>query len=157
MAENQDRKGPFEQFGETMGGLAGKAAGRATDMAMNVMGSMMDTAAGMLGGWWSGPDAGRAAQSFGEEHDRTCREHFTSRAGSGARAADYESARPLYQFGHVAGQNPDYQGRSFREIEPDLERAWSGGPAEHHGSWTEVREYVEYGYRPASGSTGILD
>ncbi|MDP9349631.1 MAG: hypothetical protein M3P24_10920 [Gemmatimonadota bacterium] len=147
MAEN---KGPFEQFGETMGGLAGRVAGRATDMAMNVADSVFENVGRVLGGWWAGADAGQAARSFGAEQDRASREHHASRSGSSDAGRDYESARPLYQFGHVARHNPDYQGRSFRDVEPELERAWSGGPSERHGNWSEVRDYVEYGFDPHS-------
>lgn len=161
---NDDRAGGFEKVGEALGEMAGKTMGRAADMAADMAGSMLGPAVQALGGWWTQPEANRAASSFDEDRDRTCRTHFeaTARgtaagAGDGARVdatadtrsgtvRDYDSARPLYQFGHMAGQNPDYQGRSFRDVEPDLERAWEGEASTRYGSWPEVRGYVGFGF-----------
>lgn len=175
---NDDRAGGFEKVGEALGEMAGKTMGRAADMAADMAGSMLGPAVQALGGWWTKPEASRAASSFDEDRDRTCRTHFessmdasgsggrsggsvqgevradvrdtgSSGAGTGARGGrvrDYDSARPLYQFGHMAGQNPDYQGRSFREVEPELERAWEGDPSSRYGSWPEVRGYVGFGF-----------
>ncbi|HEV2131041.1 MAG TPA: hypothetical protein VGR27_08060 [Longimicrobiaceae bacterium] len=125
----------------------GKAAGRANDMAMNAVGSMLGAATQVMGSWWSSPDAEQASRSFGEGEERACRAHFesTTRSGTGT-ARDYESARPLYQFGHLARQNPDYQNRSFEEVEPDLARAWENGSREQFGDWREVRDHVGLGY-----------
>ncbi|HEX7241345.1 MAG TPA: hypothetical protein VF263_13805 [Longimicrobiaceae bacterium] len=162
MRQSDDKgKGTFEQIGETMGGIAGRAAGQATDAAMGiaagVAGTLFGTAASALGQWWSTPAAAEAGRSFGEEHDRRSREHFESTArGAGGGARSYESARPLYQFGHVARRNPGWQGRSFREVEPELERAWTEDQSTRYGSWTEVRSYVGYGYDPGSPDVGPL-
>jgi hypothetical protein len=163
MSQNKD-KGTFERMGETVGGFAGQAAGRATDTVMNLAGSVFGPAAQQLGDWFTGPDANRAASTFDADRDRACRQHYTSRASTGSgstgasggtRAGGYESTRPLYQFGHLAGQNPDYQGRSFREVEPELERAWSQGMGERHGRWSEVRDYVGFGYDPGINHTDL--
>lgn len=161
---NDDRAGGFEKVGEALGEMAGKTMGRAADMAADMAGSLLGPAVQALGGWWTQPEANRAASSFDENMDRTCRTHFeataSGTAGETAGAAerradantgsgtvrDYDSARPLYQFGHMAGQNPDYQGRSFRDVEPELERAWQGDPSTRYGSWPEVRGYVGFGF-----------
>lgn len=152
MTENKKDQGTFESVGEAVGGLAGKAAGRATDMAMDVASSLIGAAGEALGGWWSGADPSRVAQSFTGETDRNCREHYRGRRAGASD--DYESARPLYQFGYVARHNPEFRNRSFREVEPELERAWKGEPTSRYGSWSEVRDYVGYGYGD-SASTGI--
>ena len=69
----------------------------------------------------------------------------------------YETSRPFYQMGHVARHNPDYHGRSFSEVEPDLQRQWESGPGRQHGTWPEVRDYVGYSFEssadPARGSS----
>jgi hypothetical protein len=142
MRENE--KGAFEKIGETVGGLAGRAAGRATDMTMDVVGSIFGGAAEVLGDWWSTPSAREAGRSFGEEQERAARQHFDQSAPRADRA--YDTARPLYQFGHVAAHQPDYQGRSFREVEPDLERAWGEAQRSRYGDWPEVRDYVGRGF-----------
>ncbi len=172
MANDRDR-GTFERVGEKVGEKAGQMAGRATDTVMNLAGSVFGPVAQQLGDWFTGPDARRAADSFDGDRDRACRTHYASRgstsrdeadtggtttsdrASTPPRAGGYESARPLYQFGHLAGQNPDYQGRSFREVEPELERAWNQGMGASHGRWSEVRDYVGFGYDPRVNLTGL--
>jgi hypothetical protein len=142
--DTRSGSGPFEKIGEGVGGLAGRAAGQATDMAMGAIGSVVGAAVEVLGDWWGSDSAQQAARSFGESEDRSCREHFSRTDASSGRS--YESTRPLYHFGHVAGQNPDYQGRSFREVEPDLRRAWGEEQKSQHGEWPDVRGYVGFGF-----------
>jgi hypothetical protein len=49
----------------------------------------------------------------------------SSSRGSSDMATDgFERARPGYQLGYVARRNPAYEGRSFSEIEPELQRVW---------------------------------
>jgi hypothetical protein len=142
---NDDREeGTFERMGEQLGGAAGRAFGRGGDMAAGMVGSILGSAISTLGDWWSSADANRAAASF-EERDRDCREHFQA-SGSVGTGRDYADVRPLYQLGHMAGQNPDYEGRSFQEVEPDLQRAWDAEPRDRHGDWPEVRGYVGFGF-----------
>lgn len=152
-------RGAFESLGES----AGRIAGKMTDTAFNATGAVFDSVTAMLGAWWSGAEAKRAASSFDENRDNACRQHFKSRAqGTGATStaagsSDYERTRPLYQFGHVAGQNPDYQGRSFGEVENDLRSAWERGGSRDYGSWDDVREFVGYGYGTGSPGLGESD
>lgn len=153
MAGDQNRdKGAFEQAGEAMGEMAGRMAGQAADAAMNVTGAVFNSMASMLGSWWSTDQPQRAAATFTPEQDRACETHFRARSSG----REYATTRPLYQFGHVAGQNPDYQNRSFSEIEPDLQRAWETGGTKQHGNWDDVRGFVEFGYgsRDDRGRTG---
>jgi hypothetical protein len=151
MAKESDR-GPFEQMGETVGGTVGKVVGRANDLAMNAAGSVLGSAVGMLGDWWSSADADRASRSFGDREDRACREHFGTRGRDrGPRPADYESARELYQFGFVAGQNPEYRAKPSDRVESELERAWEAVGRDRFGEWPEVRDQVGSGYTYRSG------
>ena len=132
-------KGTFEKVGGAVGGLAGKAG----DTAVSLMGSMLRSVAGTVGGWWTDRTPDEALASFGDREDRACRTHFEN---SARRGSSYDTVRPLYQFGHLAGQNPDYQGRSFEEIEVDLRSAWSPDQARTYGEWDNVRDYVNTGY-----------
>ena len=65
----------------------------------------------------------------------------------------FESARPGYQFGYVARQNPAYKGRSFSEVEPELRKVWEsraqtqGSAYGSSSSWPEVRGYVDFAYQ----------
>ncbi|CAN5778783.1 hypothetical protein BH23GEM7_BH23GEM7_29520 [soil metagenome] len=118
-------------------------------MALNAVGSIFGAAMQTMGSWWSSREAEQASRSFGESEERSCRHRFESTTRSGTqKMRDYESARPLYQFGHLAGQNPDYQNRSFEEVEPELSRAWESGGREQFGDWHEVRDHVGFGYTP---------
>jgi hypothetical protein len=138
-------RGGFEELGETLGGAAGRMAGRAAEAAMDVAGTL-------FGGWWSSDDARRAGSSFGPEQDRGARTHYESRAGEAG--SGYDEVRPLYQLGHVAAHNPDYAGRSFREVEPQLERAWREDQATRYGEWPRVRDYVGHGYETRARGGG---
>lgn len=149
---NDNDKGTFERIGEQLGDVAGRAVGRGADMAAGMVGSMLGTAMDSLGEWWSSPEAEQAARSFNESRERGCRDHFES-APSPGKQRPYDEVRPLYQFGHMAGQNPEYRGRDFPEIEPDLQRAWTADSSRRLGDWPEVRGYVGFGYSPESGET----
>ena len=136
-------KGNLERAGSSAGGLAGRAA----DTAVDLMGSVIGTAARMFGGWWSDRSPDEAVRSFGEQQDTACRTHFQNSKSS---TSSYDAVRPLYQFGHLAGSNPDYQGRSFEEVEGDLQNAWTGDAAQKYGDWASVRDYVSTGYKSRS-------
>ena len=159
MAKERE-SGPLEQIGESVGGTVGKVVGRANDMAAGVATSLIGQAMETLGDWWA-TGAEQAARTFGDQEDRACRDHFTSRGqqpastpasspASGTRR-DYDSARPVYQFGYVAGQNPEYQARPFDRVEADLERAWEAVGRDRFGEWPEVRDQVNFGYTYRAG------
>lgn len=69
----------------------------------------------------------------------------------------FERAKPGYQLGYVARQNPAYRNRSFNEVEPDLKRVWesraktvsSSGPGAQGSTdaWPEVRGFVDFAYQ----------
>jgi hypothetical protein len=145
MARREGQEGPFEQLGEAVGGALGKAAGRANDMALNAVGSLLSSAMQALGGWWSTPDAEQAARSFGEPEDRAFREHYES-SRRGGTPQEYERARPAYQLGYVARRNPEYQSKPFDQVEAQVERAWEALGRERSGEWSEVRDQVSFGY-----------
>jgi hypothetical protein len=146
MRDEKQEKGTFEKLGETVGGLAGQAAGRATDATMDVVGSVFGSAADALGDWWSTPSAREATRAFGEPQEKASREHFEREARGRTTGHDYDAVRPLYQLGHVAAHKPDYQGRNFRDVEPELERAWGEDQRSRYGAWPEVRGYVGRGF-----------
>ncbi len=166
---SDNQKGNFQKIGEGMGGLAGQAA----DMGMNWLSSMFGGGLNSMGGWWSQQaDQQQPPRAFGADDDSQCRRHFEAslHGGTGDQGGlhvgaelntesrptsnetgrgtgnSYESARPLYQFGHLAGQNPDYGNRSFNEVEPDLRRAWGEEQTQKYGAWPDVRSHVEFGY-----------
>jgi len=132
-------KGTFEKVGAGTGGLAGRVA----DTGVDLMGSMIKAVGRTVGGWWSDRRANDAMSSFDQRADDSCRTHFESARRS---RSSYDTVRPLYQLGHLAGQNPDYQGRSFEDVESDLRNGWSEDERSRYGDWETVRDYVSGGY-----------
>jgi hypothetical protein len=127
-----------------LGGLGGLAAGAAGGLVLGPVGAVVGALAGVAGGWWAGKQVVDAAEDFNAEDSDYRRAHESSRAG--ARA--YDEVRHAYQFGHLAGRNPDYRDAEFHRIEPDLRRAW----VDAHGStddWDAVRPYVDHGFNRA--------
>ena len=148
MADNTS-KGNFERVGESVGSVTGKAA----DTAVDLMSSMVRTAASTIGGWWSRtPDD--LPRNFGAEQENKCRQHFEQKRREGRTRSEYDAVRPLYQFGHLAGSNPDYQGRSFEEVETDLQRTWTPEYTTAFGEWNNVRDYINTGYSSSRHSRG---
>ena len=137
MARDQDDRDRNEMIGQGVGGAAGAAAGAAIGSLAGQVGTAIGAIAGAVGGWWSGKAAADAASDIDTTDDEFYRQRFSSTGGR-----DYERARPAYHLGHVAGFNPDYQGRTFDEIEPDLRRGWTNDVAASSGDWENVRDYA---------------
>jgi uncharacterized protein (TIGR02271 family) len=140
-----------DRVGEATGGVAGAATGAALGSLGGPIGTIVGGIAGAVGGWWTGRAISEAASTYSEEDDQYYRQHFESTrgaaSGSGSRGTgvggSYESARPAYQLGYLAGMNPDYADRRFDEVEPDLQRGWSGS---RQGDWSDVRDYARSAY-----------
>ncbi len=152
MADTNSDKGNFERVGETVGSVTGKVA----DTAVDLMSSMVRTAASTIGGWWSRSTPDEMTMSFTAETENACRNHFEQRRREGRAKSDYDAVRPLYQFGHMAGGNPDYQGRSFEEVETDLKRTWTPEYTTAFGEWSNVRDYINTGYATRNTRGGNL-
>lgn len=131
--------------GEAVGGVSGVVAGAAIGSAAGPIGTIIGGIAGAAGGWWAGRAVADATHKFTADDDSFYRERFENRPD---RLVDrtYEDVRPAYQLGHIASMNPDYNGRSFEEIEPDLRQGWTNNIRAHHGDWSAVRPYAEEAY-----------
>jgi hypothetical protein len=164
-----------DAVGETVGGLSGAATGAALGSLGGPIGTIIGGIAGAVSGWWSGRAISEAASSFDHDEDHY-RTHHTSAGSSslgsasmgsgsmssassgsmssssmgsssmGASAGGYDSVRPAYQLGHLAGLNPDYHGRQFDDIEPDLRRGWESQPGDSRADWHGVRDYARAAY-----------
>ena len=84
------------------------------------------------------------AHSYGELYGMACTglRFFTGRLAD----RSYDDVRPAYQLGHIASMNPDYNGRSFDEVEPELRYGWGNDLRARHGDWSAVRPYAEEAY-----------
>jgi uncharacterized protein (TIGR02271 family) len=151
MAKQQKNVDRNEKIGEGVGGVAGAAAGAAVGSLAGPIGTAIGAIAGAVGGWWSGKAAADAASNIDATDDDYYRQRFAESGGS-----SYDTARPAYQLGHVAGFNPDYEGRSFDEVEPDLRRGWTGDVAASSGDWSNVRDYAREGFERGQERTLTL-
>jgi hypothetical protein len=86
-----------------------------------------------------------AAAKFNEHDDNNYRQAYETRPD---RLVDrsYEDVRPAYQLGHLASENPDYDGKNFEAIEAELQSGWSNDLRAKHGDWAAVRPYAEEAY-----------
>jgi hypothetical protein len=90
---------------------------------------------------------GDAAHKFTQDDDSFYRERFENRAD---RIADrsYDDVRPAYQLGHIASLNPDYNGRSFDEVEPELQHGWGNDLRARHGGLVDGSSVRGRGVQP---------
>ena len=105
------------------------------------------------GGWWAGKQLLEAFNSVGEEDEKDYRTHFESFPNRPDKLP-YDRARTGYLLGHTAARNPEYQGRTFGEVEPDLRRGFTGESADRFDT---LREYSRYGYERGASrrDTGV--
>ena len=122
------------------GGVAGATGGAAIGSVAGPIGTVIGAIAGAAGGWWAGKNVAEKVSDFESED-----EYFNSRfTETGATRGDftYERARPGYQLGFLASQNPDYSGRSFEDIEPELQGGWNDDLRSQYGEWNDVRGFA---------------
>jgi len=145
IVEPDNEPGVSDETGEAVGGVGGVLAGAAIGSAAGPIGTVIGGIAGAIGGWWAGRSIAEASDSYGREEDEYYRDRY---AASPHQLADrsYEEVRPAYQLGHFARLNPDYAGRDFDSIEPELRAGWSEQVSSRHGDWGQVREYAREAY-----------
>src|SRR5687768_11577521 len=130
-----------QPVGEAVGALAGAATGASAGVIGGPIGILIGAAAGALGGWWAGHAVHDSLKHFNDDEYRRRHTQWSPNTG-------YEEARDFYRFGHLAGSNPDYEGRRFEEVEPQLrETIQKHDEAVRIGRWDDVRGYVAEGYK----------
>jgi hypothetical protein len=132
-----------EQVGEGLGGVTGGALGVGLGALLGPAGMIVGGLAGAAGGWWAGRGLARATDDFSDETDEHYRRLHEARY---ADRASFDDARGFYNFGRLARRNPDYEGRSFDEVEPEIRRGWRDEGAGPFRSWDEVRPFVSTGW-----------
>ncbi|HEY8311621.1 MAG TPA: hypothetical protein VIG47_13745 [Gemmatimonadaceae bacterium] len=140
-----------DEVGEAAGGVSGVVVGAAIGSLGGPVGTVIGGIAGAIGGWWAGRSVAEAAQGYSMGDDAVYRNYYDN---SPKRLADrnYEAVSPAYRLGHLSAQNPDYRGRAFDEIEPDLRNGWNGTLAESHGEWNSMRGYAKEAYDRSASS-----
>jgi hypothetical protein len=134
-----------ETVTEGAGGFLGGVSGLALGAAAGPVGALLGALAGAVGGWWAGREV---AGALTEDDDRFYRAHYEHAPD---RLADrsYEQVRPAYVAGHLAGRNPEYQGRSFEDVEGDLRVGWGECIGEQCGQWPAMRSYARSAFERA--------
>jgi hypothetical protein len=135
------------KMGSAVGGAAGAGLGAGIGMAaLGPLGSVIGALAGAVGGWW----AGREAQQGFEEMDRVDNRLRRAHEHAGA-TRPYEEVCHGYRLGYLAGQNPDYAGAAFPEVEVDLRAAWVRAHLNDRRpvSWEDVRSDARTGFEVA--------
>jgi hypothetical protein len=132
-----------QQVGEGLGGATGGALGVGLGALLGPAGMIVGGLAGAAGGWWAGRNLAQATDDFSDETDEHYRRLHESRYRD---RCDYEDARGFYNLGRLARRNPDYQGRKFQDIEPEIRSGWRDEGAGRFRSWDEVKPFVETGY-----------
>jgi len=148
---HDDNPSTADEVGQAVGGITGVVTGAALGSAAGPIGTVIGGLAGAVGGWWAGRTVAEATARFTEHDDSTYRQAYESRSD---RLADrsYDDVRPAYQLGHIASENPDYNGKSFEAIEADLRQGWSNDLRARHGDWAAVRPYAEEAF---TGRTSV--
>jgi len=130
------------------GAVAGATAGLATGV-FGPIGMIVGAIVGGVGGAAAGAAGAVASDNlYTAEHDA----HYQALwEGGPDNAADrtFEAVRPAYQFGHIAAQQPEFAGRYFGDVEPELRRRWPDELRTRAGEWGAIRRYVEDGYSHA--------
>lgn len=142
-----------DEVGQAVGGVSGVVTGAAIGSVGGPIGTVIGAIAGGVGGWWAGRTVSEAASRFTDHDDNNYRQAYESRSD---RLADrsYEDVRPAYQIGHIASENPDYNGKSFESIESDLQHGWGNDLRSKHGDWATVRPYAEEAYASRNSASG---
>lgn len=141
-----------EKVGEGVGGVSGVVAGAAIGTVGGPLGVIIGGIAGAVGGWWAGREIGETAGDYTDAHDAGYRQRFeASPMEQRGRFRTYDEARPVYQLGYLAASNPEYAGRTFEEIEPDLQHGWDRDIEARFGAWSAVRNAVRTAYVSGAG------
>jgi uncharacterized protein (TIGR02271 family) len=81
-----------------------------------------------------------------EDLDRGSRSHYdTSFSKSGY---EYDQYRPAYRYGQDLAGFEDYQGRDWRDVEPDARQRWE---ERNPGTWEEFKDAVRHGWNQIRG------
>jgi hypothetical protein len=87
-----------------------------------------------------------ALTRYTTDDDTYYRAHFAYYIDTG-EGDRFESVRPAYMLGHLAGFNPEYIGHPWREIEKDLAAAWA---RRSRADWPTVSEVVRAAFKRVS-------
>jgi uncharacterized protein (TIGR02271 family) len=82
-----------------------------------------------------------------ETFDPDFRTHYQS---AFSNMGNYDRFQPAYRYGYTLASDNRYQGRSWREVEPEARKAWD---TQNQNSWEEFKDAVQYGWDRVRGKS----
>ena len=137
-------------------GVAGGATGGAlAGAAIGAMGGPIGSAVGGAIGAVAGGLAGKGvAESVNPtEEDAYWRDNHASRPyfQSGRKYDDYS---PAYRYGWESASRPEYQTRSFDDVESDLGRGWDKARGNTRSEWNDMKHATRDAFERVRSRTG---
>ena len=130
-------------LGTGVGSAGAGAAGAAIGGAVGgPVGAILGGAAGAVVGGIAGHNAAERVNPTVE--DAYWRENFETRPYV-RDDASYDEYRPAYRYGWESRER--LAGREFDEVEPELERGWTGARGGSRLEWTDAREATRDAWR----------
>lgn len=107
---------------------------------------LLDDLAAERGGWWTGRTVTDALTRYTDDDETYYRAHFAHYVDEG-EGDRFESMRPAYMLGHLAGFNPEYIGHAWGDIEHGLAAAWA---RRSRADWAAVSPVVHAAFNRVS-------
>lgn len=98
------------------------------------------------GGWWRHRSVSDVLALFSVLDDTYYQAHFEHVCADRGDLS-YDDVRPAYVLGHLAGMDPDYLGRGWDEVAPDLEHSWASAA---QTDWPSVSGFALAAFTRAS-------
>jgi len=125
---------------------AAEKIGQALHAVAHPLAVVLGAIAGTVGGWWK-KAASEGMGGLPEAEEQACRAHFATVTVIPS-GMTYDRARTGYALGYLAARNPDYQGRRYEDIEPDLRHGFT---RDDTGDFDDLREFTRYAYERGTG------
>jgi len=120
------------------GSAGGAAAGAAVGAAVGgPVGAVVGGAIGAVAGGYAGKGAAEAVNPTVESG--YWRENFKTRPYY-QTGRDYDYYEPAYRYGWESASRPNYHGRKFEDVEPELSRNWNSYRGTAKTEWNDVRD-----------------
>jgi len=113
---------------------AGAAAGALGGLAAGPVGAAVGAVAGAVAGGYAGKAVAESIDPTVE--DTYWRQHYSTRPYYQA-GTTYDEYRPAYRYGWESRSH--YTDRSFEDVEPELERGWTGVRSGSKLDWARAR------------------
>jgi hypothetical protein len=138
--------------GSSGGAVAGAAIGA---VVAGPVGALVGGAVGAVAGGYAGKGAAEVVNPTEEEG--YWRENYRSRPYY-QNGHEFDRYAPAYRYGWESATRPNYSGRRFEDVEPELEKNWGTYRGTAATEWRDIRSATRDAYervhtRTAAGVT----